>query len=216
MGKGGPHLSVKAFFWCCLNAAARASVTDRSPSHKCCGSQTLALGVIPVHHPPMLFLNEERSHVTGGFVPELLEMLGDELGASASVSVSEIGSTPSIQGPTAVACLDDGSCNVAVVDLGAFDNFNQPNRSKYIYTAPFLQTHTSVVVPIRVRSAGRVWALMDPLGESLWLALGLIVMGSAALMVLLTAIRGDMPLRRAMLTWGDTLYHILAFLLSGK
>lgn len=184
-----------------------------SPSHHCCRDQSLVLSVPPFSYSAFWTLNDELTEMTGGAVPEIFAMVGDELGASTSTVVaSVVGSNPSVLAPDTYPCLGDGSCNIAVADLSAFESFND---TEYVYTAPFLTSYVTAVVPMRVGSPGGVWALMEPLSVSLWMALAVLAGCSATLLVLLVGLR-DTSLRGSLSTLPGALYHVLAFMLGGE
>ena len=172
-------------------------VTSQSPAHLCCRDQPLVLGVpaIPGGSPPWFRLNDEGT-VTDGVFPGLLSMLGDEMGAPARVIPSAFGAITNGFGP--LACLDDGSCNLCVTELGIYEVWS--NSSRYKYTAPFIVTYVTAVVPFR-RSGRDMWALLEPFDGWMWLALSGTVVGSATLMVALAALRGQVALTASLSVW---------------
>ena len=80
-----------------------------------------------------------------------------------------------------------------MTELGIYDVWQ--NTSRYRYTSPFIVTYVTAVVPIR--HAGRdMWALLEPFDLWMWLALAGTVLGSATLMVVLAALRGQVAVGR--------------------
>ena len=186
-----------------------------SPAHLCCADQELVLGVpaIPGGSPPWFALDDKANSPTADpmVFPELLSMLGDEMGAPTKLIPSTF--PPGAAGFVPLPCLDDGSCNICVTELGIYDVWQ--NTSRYRYTAPFIVTYVTAVVPIR--HAGRdMWALLEPFDLWMWLALAGTVLGSATLMVVLAALRGQVAVTTSLSVWTKSVYHALAFLLGGE
>ena len=173
--------------------------------------QQLVLGVpiIPGGTPPWFTLDAENS-VTGGVLPDLIDMLGEEMGTTTSHVTSAMLRT---DGWAALECLHDGSCNVCVTELLTYSAWE--NSSRYRYTAPFLNTYVTAVVPVRPAGAS-MWSLMEPFTFDMWLALMGTVAGSATLMVLLAALRGQVKAKASPYVWIKSFYHALAFLLGGE
>ena len=100
-----------------------------------------------------------------------------------------------------------------MTELGIYDVWQ--NTSRYRYTSPFIVTYVTAVVPIR--HAGRdMWALLEPFDLWMWLALAGTVLGSATLMVVLAALRGQVAVTTSLSVWTKSVYHALAFLLGGE